>query len=428
MNNTNSLISQTIPLTSVVPGDLFLKITSDGIQDIPLSFSEIPIDFFISVASPCSTLAHYTSGYLTDVVLNTHCIVLTNQYSASTESFSVSTECRSFSGNFLKGTMSVFASAMSGIGYHQVTDECACNLDEITDWTRNTSANTSITVTGVFDVNGMSQTLSGTSNYFDLVPNEDFFMIKKQNENRTLVDRMKRLVVDENLKNSADYWVLTEGMYGSDITSLNYALPEKVANFAENQKFVDTMNYRIIKKTKSLFGESFQSFEIENIPDNIDRLVNIGSIETSKLFGHKCKCNMNFQSDGNCGTTECGRCKQVKTVNNLGDSLNSESVLSAGVPILYKSNSDKNYTVLYPTVQDGLSSYSLGSLTAQNVFQRTDVCYYEWDQTPQENIVGNLLTFGTDPDNRTRLMRDDEEDWDAILDENLLLDLHRVIL
>ena len=102
-------------------------------------------------------------------------------------------------------------------------------------------------------------------------------------------------------------------------------------------------------------------------------------------------------------------------------------MVSAGNPILYKSLTDTNYTILYPTVQDGLSTYSLASLTAQNMNQRTDVCYFEWDQTPQENIIGNVLTFGTVPENETRLLADDRESWDDILTENLLLDLHQII-
>lgn len=416
----------TLQLTSIVPSDLYLKVTSDGLQDIPLSFSKIPIDFFVSVASDCSTLAHYTSGYLTDVKLKTKCIVLDDQYSYTTESFSNSTECFEYTGTFVKGTLSVYASAMSGVSYFQETSECACNSDEIIRWDRKRSPNTKIYVEGIFDVNGSVQTLTGESNFFDLVPYEDFYQIKRKSENKTLVERMQRLVVDRKLKENSAYWELMNGMFGDEITDLNYALNVKIANFSDDNMFIDTLNYKVIKNVKGLFGEEFPSFEIYNIPDSVERHLNIGTIDDNRLFGYECACNMNFQTDGNCGTQKCKLCRKAKTVNNLGEILNSESQLSAGVPILYKAP-NSNFNVLYPTVQNGLSTYSLASLTAQNINDRTDVCFYEWNMTPQKNLIGNFLLMGDDLDNKTRVMADDRESWDDILTENLFLDMHKIV-
>lgn len=417
----------TLQLTSVVPSDLYLKITSDGIQDIPMSFSKVPIDFFVSVASECSTLAHYTSGYLTSLKLNTQCIVLNDSYTYQTDNFTVSTECLPFSGLFLKGTLTVYASAMSAINAHIDDSECACDTDEIKSWNRPTSPNTTIYVEGVFNVNGSVQTLTGTSNSFRLLPYNDFYMIKRRNENITLTDRMKRLAIDPKLSNSKEYWTFVEGLYGSDITDFNHSINSDIANFSNNNIFIDTLNYRMIKKVKNLFGEEFTSFEISDIPKSVERHLNIGTIDTNRLFGQKCACNMNFKMDGNCGTEQCRTCLKTKKINNLGGVLNGTDMISAGVPILYKSNTSDAFNVIFPTDQNGLSTYSLNSLTAQSIDSRNDVCFYEWNQEPQNNVIGNFLLFGDDLENKTRLMSQDIQSWELILEENLLLDMHEIL-
>lgn len=421
----NNLTTQ-LQITSALVNDYVLKVTSDGIQSIPLSFAGFPIDFFVSVGSECATLAHYTSGYLTDVTLKTHCVVLTNQYETSSTDFSVSTECLPFTGNFIKGTLTVFASALSGITYDNNSDDCSCSDDSVESWNRKYSKNSTIEVTGIFNVNGLVQTLTGTSNFFDIVPCDDFYQIKRKGEDITIVDKMQRLATDPKLLES-DYWKFAHGLFGENITDLNYYINEKMSNFSENNTFVDTMNYRIIKKTKSIFGEEFQNFEIGNIPQEIERMVDIGSIETSKLFGTSCRCNMNFQSGANCNTDKCKLCLKGKSINNLGNLLSFDTILSAGNPIIYKSQFDEKFNIMYPTEQNGLSTYSLASLTAQNINERNDICFYEWDQTPQNNVIGNFLLLGDDVDNKTHLMKTDMEVWGDVMDETLLHDLQKIV-
>lgn len=418
MQNLNFLVSDILTLSSVVPSNLFLKITKDGIQNIDLSFSQIPIDFVVSVASPCSTLAHYTSGYLTKVKLNTNCVVLDGSYDFHIDNFVLSSDCDDNSNYFLKGSLNVFASAMNNIEFKQNTLDCDC-VENNVEWDRQTSPKTTIYVEGMFNVNGNVQALTGISNSFKLVPYNDFYQLKRQNENITMVNRMQRLVLDEKLKNNNEFWAMMEGMMGDDVTDLNYSLNEKTANFANNINFIDTFNYKMIKKVKRIFGKEFQSFEIQNTPESIERLLEIGTIDTNRLFGHKCQCNMNFGSSIGCGTNKCGLCKQPKSINNLGRMLVGNDVLSAGHPIIYKSIADKYYNIIYPTVQNGLSAYPLGSLTAQNIDYRNDVCFYEWNQQPQSNIIGNYMLYGDKTGNLTRLMPDDKSNWDDVLKENL---------
>lgn len=391
----------------IQPSESFaLSITKDGL--IPFNgfeWAEIPIPFLVAPVASCGTIVHYTSGYITNLQITSKCnggnlnFVLSNIRVVNYEDV-----CnRSYNG-FIKGNIIIPSSALP-ISYENVeTIECFDHKNENIE-TRTIKLSAEIYVEGVFKIENTTHHLSGKSTLFDILPFYDYHKLTKVNEDRSMVDLLKKMVRDEKIKNADSYWTLLNGMFGSELYDLNVSILEKVSNFGNNNQIIDYCHNRKIQTFYNLFDESFKDYLIDKTPDSIDRLLNIFSIDFRNLFGSRCSCNTYFKLDGlHSNDSPCSRCLKKRPINNLGNPINFNYMVSAGVPFLYNTKGTSDIDIIYPAIQNTLSTYPLSALEERCINQKfntqcgcaggtnfDDYCFYEWNQTPQNNVIGNTL-------------------------------------
>lgn len=437
MNNPAFVVMK--PIQILAPTDFTLSITKDGLQEYDkFEWANFGIPFIIAPKNKCGTLVHYASGNLTELTVNSKCSYLTAGYQVSSLELKNFIECSTDKNGFLKGNIFIMNSALPTTYETVETIDCLGYSIQNVE-TRTILYSAQIEAKGYFNINGINYYLTGTSNTFNIKPFYDYYKLLKKNENRKIVDLMKTLCHDQKIKNSDGYWRFMNGMYGDSVFDLNVSLLEKVANFSENNDFVDYCHNRKIKTFYHLFNETINDYIIAKTPDSLDRLLNIFSIDYSKLFGHKCSCNTFFKLDGlRSDDAPCKTCKQMRMVNNLGDMLSYNYQVTAGVPFLYLYKGELDVNIIYPSIQNGLSTYALSALEdhcinqnyksgcacSGGIRQFEDFCFYEWNQTPQNNILNNFLLFKNDETATNIDETISRDEWENdVMDEILSLTL-----
>lgn len=126
--------------------------------------------------------------------------------------------------------------------------------------------------------------------------------IAKLNENFDMSAQMKNFSFQESLKESSDLFdIFIEKCLGSkdeSPTLLGKKIYEKIANFVDNNSFIDTCNIDKLNSIHKLLNENLYIFNTYNFPPNITRLLDLFSIKLSKLKGSRNKFNENFDTKG----------------------------------------------------------------------------------------------------------------------------------
>lgn len=427
---------------NILPSESFsLSITRDGI--IPFNgfeWAEMPIPFLVSPISNCGNIVHYASGYITDIYIISRCNGGSVNFTLSNlRNVNYQNTCDSPDYGFIKGDIIVQQSALP-IFYENVeVIDCFDHKNE-NNITRTVKLSSEIYVQGVFSIQNTLYNLSGKSAQFDILPFYDYYKLTKKNEDRSMVDMMKKLVKDEKIKNASNYWNLLNGMFGSEIYDLNTSVLEKVANFGNNNQIIDYCHNRKIKTFYQLFDEGFKDYKISKTPDSIERLLNIFSIDFYDLYGKRCSCNTFFKLDGlHSNDSPCKRCLKNRTINNLGSKLTFEYEVTAGIPFLYNVKGTDDVEIIYPTLQNSLSTYPLSAMEEHCINQKLNTqcgcagginfdnyCFYEWNKTPQNNIIGNQILLKEEYDKTNLDETITANVWDdSIMDEILSFTLNR---
>jgi hypothetical protein len=114
---------------------------------------------------------------------------------------------------------------------------------------------------------------------------------------------------------------------------------EKISNFTDNVNNIDTCNIQALESMYSMFDETLYSFKNNdyNFPAELNRLVDIFSINFSKIKGSRNKFDQNYDKKGY---------TSVDSIygTNKGDELNFfTSVLTAGVDIIAYEKFSETY-------------------------------------------------------------------------------------
>jgi hypothetical protein len=399
----------TLQLSSTNIPNYRLHVTRDGLLDVANGYAGSPLPYFVSVANEYTNIVHSASGYLTNVELQCSCVYLNEGLTYTMERLPVSNACGELTGNFIQGNITVRPDILSGIYIKPTISSCDCVVENrMDDYYPTVAHNTFIHVSGVFNVGGSVRTLTGNSNTFDVFPAQDFYNIRKRGEISTIKSRLYKMTRDHGLQNNVDYWHLVDGMFGTGVTDYNTSINERVANFAENEFFSDTFDYKRIADYRALFEKDVVRLRDIELDARYRRYFNLSTISEDRLFGVRCGCNTNFDMGEGC--RNCKRCGSVMRVNNLGDILTDSSIISAGMSLVQYDKGE--YTIVYTTPIDSITSY-----TVEKYKEYADIrgCLYEWNTTPQNNIHGNYLLM----DENTRLREGDRGYFTEIIRENM---------
>lgn len=233
--------------------------------------------------------------------------------------------------------------------------------------------------------------LTGETNYLNFYDKNpfDFFKI---NQNHDLAGSMKSIAFQPELKKSEflfdTFLSSIYGKYPFEHNDLGVNLYEKISNFVSNQSDVDTCDIKTLydlSQSVDLNGDDFKL----NFPLEIRRLMDVLSINQSKLWGSTLEDNFNFK-------------KYNKNDNfNRGKLLKSDSyMVTAGVPVILKTKSlndhkkietgyyfSNNFSVV-SSLNVGISTYNLSGLAEiLNLGDDWKVFYEFYEFIPYKNEV-----------------------------------------
>ncbi len=268
--------------------------------------------------------------------------------------------------------------------------------------------NVFINVSGTF-TNNLSTvySLSGVSNYFN-VYDSNYFDIYKKNENfdapQTLRDITFQESIAENNKLYDDFFAAALGTKESAHDTIGLKLYEKIANFVQNTQDLDTCEQEYIDSLGELVGFVDDNEERYQYPNKVKRIMNLASIDKSKLLGEINKFKENFDIKG--------RSDKLKFGVNLGDDINPQTyvvnVSSGGLVALEKFSNEYTYLNPYQPLSalSATSSYPLSSYSSDwgwplvlpiaFDFSKIDKYYtfFEYTSAYEGTIQGSVVDFG----------------------------------
>jgi hypothetical protein len=227
--------------------------------------------------------------------------------------------------------------------------------------------------------------LSGESRKLDFY-NEDPNYIFKKNENHDLADQMKSVAFQPILANSDNifdnFLGSIFGKYPYKVNDLGVASYEKIANFVSNTTDIDYCNVTELYGASSMLDLEFDNFKL-SYPPLIERLMDLGSINQSRLWGSRQLSQNNFMIQHN-------------GIINRGDLITSTNyTVSAGTPVILKIKSINGYKLINTGLIDNQTTYTLNTLA---LFLNLDpdiwTQYYEFyefkpgfDNTQTEGLI-----------------------------------------
>lgn len=392
-----------------------IAITSDGIRELyPLQWADYAVPYVTSVYNDtlsCSNIMHYASGYLTGIAFVSDC-------------YGIAAEHYQYALNEVNPyAMQSFVLPSSALPADDVivSDiECGGNpYDRETLRKRNTPVQVSISASGLFDVNGVTYSLTGISSPFDIYPFADFNKFYRKGEDKTVYDLLERYShVDLNqLPTFAQYLsaVCGEG----DSLGKSY---DKIQNFAKDHTDIDVCQIDSVYDISEKLDVDIENFGLL-FPQELKRAMDFFSVPLQKLIGARCKCNTHFVAcNASCEPAFCSLCGFTKK-SNLGRQLTLTDNVTAGTTLLYKQNGSSDFNYLPIKNQNNSDIYPLTTLTAYPLFDRglSNFCVYEWDQTPQNNPVEGIVNY-KDSRNNLSPSLSSVDDWyeeGGIIEETL---------
>jgi hypothetical protein len=197
--------------------------------------------------------------------------------------------------------------------------------------------------------------LTGQSNYLNFYVNNPY-EIYKINENYDLAKQMKEVAFMPSLIDSPflfdQFFATIFGRYPYKHDDLGTNTYEKIANFSQNQADLDYSNIDQLYSLADSLDLDTDDF-ILNYPFDIKRLMDLASVNQSRLWGSRLKNQDNFNVPSDLG------------VLNRGDILSTSTYyVSAGTPVVLKAKSINSYKLVPTGPLNSLSAYSLNDLAS----------------------------------------------------------------
>ena len=272
--------------------------------------------------------------------------------------------------------------------------------------TTNILQNVSLSASGTFISNQLSSyTLSGVSNKFN-VYSQNYFDLYKNNEDfnasQTIGDlRFQETMLDKPILFD-DFIGAVLGNADSTHETIGLKMYEKIANFVQNTEDIDACEQEYIDSLAQYMGYNDIKEEMYVYPERIKHIINLASIDKSKLMGETNKFNENLDIKGHTSKDEYGK--------NLGDQIDAHTymVLSSNNIVALEKfgniysvlNTQQPMSATYP-----LSAYSSDwgwPLVLPLVFDFKDIdkyyIFFEYNPQYDNTVIGGIIDF-TNPKN-----------------------------
>lgn len=253
---------------------------------------------------------------------------------------------------------------------------------------------TALCATCTIETSAGTITLAGSSVPFDILSYDEFYGIRKFNEDFDMSATIKSYALQETIAGSTVLFDDIIGQIVGDATSspndVGKSMYEKISNYVDNHSNIDTCN---IDKLYSLCQKLDIPIEDYNFdyPTNIKRIMNILSIAYGRLRGGRNLYDREFQPS-----------TVVAARQNLGNRLNTSTYeLSAGTKLVISERHSNQYEI-FDVVPNGVENvYPVRELSAFNYKTPFDLHYklYEYvpyfDNTQLDGVISWDDTYTT---------------------------------
>lgn len=265
--------------------------------------------------------------------------------------------------------------------------------------------------------------ISGTSpvlNFYD----RSIYTAFKINEDFNLGSQMQTLAQMPILKDSPELFQNflgsifgKEPFYQDDLGMIAY---EKIANFVGNHSDPDTCEIPQLYNLSQQIDYNSDDYLL-NYPETIKRVMNLASVNLSKLLGTNCNCGSNYSPANDCAKREiCPYCGREKAVNR-GELLSLNYTVTAGIPLVLKTKSLNFYKKIPTGELNDQTTYTLNILTSSLQLPKdwTDFYeFYEYIDAYNGGIIENWIDWNSEQTTISRTLST-YEDWykdEGILD------------
>lgn len=209
--------------------------------------------------------------------------------------------------------------------------------------------------------------LTGTSDTFNVYPSGGYYNIAKKGEDIDLKEQFKSIAFQPLF---LDKKVLFDDFLGSifgDINSSQSSIGkktyEKITNFVDNNSIIDYSNLDQLVSILKLLNEDSVSLNTSNAitPSEVGRLLDLLSINHSRLFGTKNQFNENFKSYGYLNNELYGK--------NLGEEVSIYHTVTAGFDIVAFEKYSGNYCLLNTYLPLCASTVTVSAGNTYNLFE-----------------------------------------------------------
>ena len=227
--------------------------------------------------------------------------------------------------------------------------------------------------------------ITGTSNEFIIRPFEQPFEIRRLNESWNATKSIKSYAIAPHMNVKTNLW---DNFVGHSIgqvvpgQQLGRKIYERIANFPANHVDIDESNVKQLYSLSQYLDVPIDDYNLD-YPPEIQRLLDIGSISHSKLWGEIVKCNLNITNEQIC--PRCGY-RHTNLGNMIVDPFNY--TVTAGVPFIQHDRfnlSPDSWTIEYPpllssnyqqiSISNNYSTLCSANTTVQNVLSSYPFTY-----------------------------------------------------
>ena len=212
--------------------------------------------------------------------------------------------------------------------------------------------------------------LTGISDTFNIYPSGGYYNVAKRGEDIDFKEQFKSIAFQPLF---LDKKILFDDFLGSIFGDINSAQPcigkttyEKIKNFVDNNTIIDYSNLDQLVATLELLNENNTSLKTPNAitPGEIVRLLDLLSINHSKLFGTKNQFNQNFKSFGYLNNEIYG--------SNLGEEVSIYYTVTAGMDIVAFEKFSGNYKLLITYLPLCASTVTVSAGNTYNLIDYND--------------------------------------------------------
>lgn len=230
--------------------------------------------------------------------------------------------------------------------------------------------------------------LTGQSAEFS-IDSFDNYYIRRPNESWDVTTQMRNYALPTHIYENPNLFLgYIDAMVGTlenGKISLGRMSYEKIANFGRNVVDIDVSNIDQLYSLAESMDVYISDYKF-SYPYDIKRLIDIGSVSHSKLWGTRCKCNMHFGIHRICEV--CGHEHPI----NRGSQIDTTTYsVTAGVPVLAMHNYTPNkFDILEPVVNNQTIEQSLSGKLLNSV---AEYKFFNYDQTPCGIQVAGIINW-----------------------------------